>query len=540
MPALRSLRTACLALALGAFGCAAPPPRGLVLVSIDTLRADHLGAYGYERATSPFFDELASRGALFENVIVQLPGTLPSHMSMFTGLYPAEHGVYPPDRVLAAEIRTVPERLRAAGVRTAGFTEGGYVAGRYGFARGFERFADEVPPGPRAVETTFARGVEFLSGLEPGERFVLFLHTSAVHDPYDPPAPYRDLFWSGPPPAGAFEPTGPNLTEVNRGTRSIDAETVRYFEALYDGGIRYVDDQLKVLFGRLEELDLLDETTIVVTSDHGEEFLEHGKLVHQQIYRENVRVPLLVLQPGGRPARVPALVEGVDVAPSLLELAGVAGGEPVSGRSFTHLLRRPQGSHRAEAYSEQFGSPVRGLHRVGEDGDLWHLVRFSVPAEGDGHWVEREVSFDVETARFELAVHTYREPRTLAIRLDGAAYGFFDLAVDKLHRRSLALPGGLHRVTLAVPTCTVPADLGTSRDRRCLGFRLLAGDLAWSDLFALGADPAERSSVADRHAALAAELGRRLDGYRWQPRASAGQSELEPELREQLEALGYL
>ncbi len=248
-------------------------PRGIVLVSIDTLRADHLGAYGYARPTSPFFDELAQRGTLFERAIVQLPGTLPSHMSIFTGLYPAEHGVYPPDNVLAVNVPTLPEVLRAHGFRTAGFTEGGYVDGHYGFERGFDRFADDTGEGSRAVEATLARGLDFLAGLQRDERFFLFLHTYVVHDPYDPPPPYERLFWEDSPPAEAWEPTGPNLTAVNRGERTVTPATVRYFEALYDGSIRYFDDRLRAFFARLDELGLTDETTIVLTSDHGEEFL---------------------------------------------------------------------------------------------------------------------------------------------------------------------------------------------------------------------------------------------------------------------------
>ncbi|MGB5400530.1 MAG: sulfatase-like hydrolase/transferase, partial [Thermoanaerobaculia bacterium] len=136
------------------------PTRGFILISIDTLRADHLSCYGYTRVTSPFIDTLAARGVLFENAFVQLPGTLPSHMSIFTGLYPAEHGVYPPDGVLSPEIPTLPEIFQANGFRTGGFTEGGYVDGDYGFARGFEVFSDRAGQVESDVEETFGRGLE--------------------------------------------------------------------------------------------------------------------------------------------------------------------------------------------------------------------------------------------------------------------------------------------------------------------------------------------------------------------------------------------
>jgi arylsulfatase A-like enzyme len=523
--------------------CAAPGggvSRGLVLISVDTLRADHLGAYGYARPTSPFFDRLASRGTLFEWAIVQLPGTLPSHMSMFTGLYPAEHGVYPPDSVLAADVPTLPEVLRANGWRTAGFTEGGYVDGRYGFARGFEEFEDEVRLLESDIEITFGRGLEFLRRLDGSERFFLFLHTYVVHDPYYPPEPYAGLFWDGPPPAGAFDPTGPNLAEVNRGLRPVDADTAAYLTALYDGSIRYLDDQLAAFVGELESLGLDDETTLVVTSDHGEEFLEHGKLVHTQVYQENVRVPLLVLEPGrSAGARVGALVESVDLAPTLWELAGVSAPPAVSGRSLVHLLRDPGAEHRREAYSEQSGSPVRGLYRL-ERGRLWHEVTQRLPAADGGHWVGREVAFDARGERLGLALHTFHESRTVEVRVDGVRYGFVDLELDRMVERTILLPPGLHRVTLSVPTCTTPAALGESRDRRCIGFRLLGGDLAWTDLFDAAADPADSVNLAERHGDVAAALAERLAALRWQPRAAAERRDLAPELREQLEALGYV
>ncbi len=544
----RAARRTAIARVLVAFapvaaGCDSPAgdsPRGLILVSIDTLRADHLGAYGYGRATSPFFDQLASQGTLFERAIVQLPGTLPSHMSIFTGLYPAEHGVYPPDSVLSVEVPTVPEVLRAHGWRTAGFTEGGYVDGHYGFARGFELFEDEPVGGSRAVETTFERGLDFLTGLAPDERFFLFLHTYVVHDPYAPPPPYPNLFWEGAPPPDAWEPTGPNLTAVNRGERAVTPATVAWFEALYDASIRYMDDRLRFFFARLDELGLTEQTTIVLTSDHGEEFLEHGKLVHQQIYQETVRVPLLVVEPGRRTgARVGALVESVDLAPTLWELAAVATPPPTSGRSLAHLLRRPKGTHRDEAYSEQFGTPVRGLFRL-ENGRLWHQVQRRSASDRGGHWVERETTFDVRGERLDLELHTYHEARTLEVRVDGVHHGFLDLALDEQIERRLVLPPGLHRVTLSVPTCTAPAALGLSADRRCLGFRLLAGDLGWTDLYDVDSDPAERVSLAERHAPVVEALGGRLAARSFAPRAAAGRDDLAPELRRRLEALGYL
>src|SRR5512143_1530550 len=190
-------RPAALALALGALGalvvaCAGPrpeapaaaprPTRGVVLISIDALRADRLGPYGAARPTTPFLDRLARRAVVFENAFSEIPSTLPSHLSMFTGLYPSQHGVRPPSDVLAAAIPTLPELLAAAGVRTFGHSEGGYVQGGYGFARGFEEWTDTPYAADTDVERTFARGLDSLARVRPGERFFLVLHSYTVHD----------------------------------------------------------------------------------------------------------------------------------------------------------------------------------------------------------------------------------------------------------------------------------------------------------------------------------------------------------------------
>jgi arylsulfatase A-like enzyme len=276
--------------------------RGYVLISIDTLRADHLGCYGYGRPTSPFLDSLARRATLFEEAYAQFPSTLVSHMSMFTGLHPREHGVFPPSSVLSPEVETLPEAFQRHGFRTAGFTEGGYVSGRFGFRRGFDEFVARNRNRNRPIEGTFRRGVRFLEGLGKDDRFLLFLHTYAVHTPYDAPERYREPFWSGGPPPGAIPATGPALTRQNALGEPLSQPAVAWLTALYDAGIRQTDEVLQRFFADLERLGLDDEVTVVVTSDHGEELQDHGRFNHTQVYREVLRVPLLVIHPDHRAA----------------------------------------------------------------------------------------------------------------------------------------------------------------------------------------------------------------------------------------------
>jgi arylsulfatase A-like enzyme len=531
-------------------------PRGrFVLVSLDTLRADHLGSYGYARPTSPFLDSLAARGTLFENAIAQLPGTLPSHMSIFTGLYPAEHGVYPPDAVLSPRIRTLPEVLHAHGFRTAGHVEGGYVEGRYGFSRGFDEWSDPSPLVERegrlfkttdAVKRTFRSGLDFLGKVRPSESFFLFLHTYSVHDPYDPPEPYRSLYWKGEPPPGAFEPIGTELLAFNQGGRTLAPRAVEYYQALYDAQINYTDDVVKDFFGGMASLGLGDDVTVIVTSDHGEEFLEHGKLVHQQVYHEDVHVPLIVVPPGQKEARrVSSLVQSIDIAPTVYELARVplAARPHVSGRSLVPLLSgepRPAEDGRREAYAEAFVTRDRVLYR--QSGDGFHaLVRRQPPAGEVEGWARGPLRFETFEPRVRFWIASYWKPRELLVRLEGGRAR--TEPIDTAGRwMELDVPSGEGKrgVEIASPTCTVPRAVGQGEDVRCLSFRVKDLEPSTWELFDVGGDARESRDLSQDRPALTRELAARLGGYRWKALAAPTNEPLDREAEEQLRALGYL
>ncbi|MFN7941462.1 MAG: sulfatase [Thermoanaerobaculia bacterium] len=523
-------------------GFAPARTRGYILISIDTLRADHLGAWGYDRPTSPFLDRLAARATLFERAFVQIPSTLPSHMTMFTGLYPGEHGVYPPSGILAKEIPTLPEAFRAAGYKTSGHSEGGYVQGGYGFARGFDEWTNDEYRADTDVERTLGRGLDFLSRLAPGEKFFLFLHTYSVHDPYAPPAEYRALFWPGAPPAGAFSPVGENFASFNVGRLAADAAAVDYYRALYDASIRYVDSQLERFFAELERLGLADQTTVIVTSDHGEEFREHGRLVHTQIYPECLHVPLLVVHPAQKSAaRVGAVVRAVDLFPTLAELAGLAAPVRLSGASLVPLLRAPDAAGPGEAYAEgeMLGGTERTLIRQRER-QLWQLVWTAAEQEVDGFWVSREVRFDAVGAGLDLRAVAFHAPRRLAVMVDGEARPSIELGTDwrPVH---LALGGERkHAVVLSTPDCVSPYALGQGKDARCLSFKLAGIPLERVELYDLAADPAAAHDRSGEGPPLLRELLARLRGIRHRPLAAAGQATLTEEQKKQLCALGYL
>jgi hypothetical protein len=394
------------------------------------------------------------------------------------------------------------------------------------------------------VKRTFRLGLEFLKRAREREAFFLFLHTYAIHDPYDPPEEYRYRFWAGPPPEGAFPPNGADLAAFNVGRRDLAPRAVDYYRALYDAQIRYTDDVLREFFGSLSALGLDDSVTVVLTSDHGEEFLEHGKLVHEQVYPECLHVPLVVLRPGQRQGRrVSTIVQGVDIAPTLFELAGVppARRPPVSGRSLVPLLRGEPGPATGDAYAEAFVTRDRAVFRQSERG-LYEYVRREARNEEDGVWVTRSTSLETFAPVLEFWAVSYHEPRPLEIRVDGDALATETLDTSGRSFR-LALPPrpGKHRVQLSTPGCVSPARVAKSSDTRCLSFLLRGLAPSRSELYDLAADAGATRDVSDEQSDVARELASRLDSLRFRPLAGEPANvPPDPLQEERLRALGYV
>ena len=319
------------------------PGPNLVLVSIDTLRADHVGAYGYEAGTTPHLDALAREGQFFADVTAQAPYTLPSQTTMFSGQMPTVHGVIGPGRAIAAS-RTplLAEILHDEGVTTRAFTAGGFVDAEFGFDRGFEGYSNvdpwRYPKSPHAVEMV-KRSPETLSDELLGEftpelveswiadhaneRFFLFVHTYTVHD-FDPPPGYLD-------DRERIDPT-PYLHHEYVRANGISAEAIRDIIDHYDAALRYVDELLGSLVARLEDLGLADDTIVAVTSDHGKELGERGLVIHgTTLYEELVSIPLVLRVPGVAPRVESRPVMSVDVAPTLLAAMGLEIDERMQG-----------------------------------------------------------------------------------------------------------------------------------------------------------------------------------------------------------------
>jgi len=311
-------------------------PRNAILISIDTLRPDHLGCYGHARETSPALDALAAAGVRFEDVTAAAPWTLPSHASMLTGLYPSHHGVKHHEERLPDRIVTLAEEFRDHGYQTFAVVNTHNVgAEQFQLGQGFDedhfRYIIETEDDAKTMrlktfnsgDTVVATAKELLRARDEEKPFFLFLHFYDVHTDFTAKSEYRERFVG--PYSGRLTGSTTQLVKVRDGEETLSETDVRWLREMYDAEIRQLDDLLGRFFAWLDEEELRDETLFVVTSDHGEEFQEHGSVLHgRTYYQEILRVPLLVQGPGvpaGKVVTTP--VAGVDVTPTILALMGI-------------------------------------------------------------------------------------------------------------------------------------------------------------------------------------------------------------------------
>ncbi len=300
----------------------------IIFISIDSLRADHIGAYGYERDTSPTIDSLAERGVRFAHSSSTTSWTLPAHMSMLTGRSILGHGVIWHDRKLSADIPTLAESLKAAGYTTGAITSAPYVEAKYGFDKGFDEYDDQTIHFATNGESHKSVTAPLLQKTAAAwldrhaeEKFFLFLHYWDVHYDFAPGPPYDTMF--NPGYTGTI--TGDDFHTSPLVHAGMDKADLDHIIALYDGEIRLVDDHIAQLLQTVADLGLAEKTMVVVTSDHGDEFFEHGRKGHQlTLYEEVLAVPMIVYVPGVKPTRNVVTMETsiIDIMPTVLSLVG--------------------------------------------------------------------------------------------------------------------------------------------------------------------------------------------------------------------------
>jgi arylsulfatase A-like enzyme len=340
---------------------ALPRPQGVILVWADTLRRDHLGAYGYGRPTSPVLDGLAREGVLFDDCVGQATWTKVATPSLFTSLYPTAHGVHDFMDRLPSSALTLAEAYREAGYATLSMSSILFTGRFSNLHQGFEEVHEGTSlPDPNSSKTAREYVDRLLPWLEAHREtpFFVFLHISDPHDPYRPPPPY-DTMWADAARSEEHERRGKELRKViadpllrNMGSAvptredlvkaGLDPEAyVGHDRDWYDGSIRGLDAEMGRLAERLRDMGLDQRTVLVFTGDHGEEFLEHGRMLHgQSVYGELSNMALFFWGPGTVPAgtKVGATVQTIDLMPTLLELSRLPVTPGLQGKSLLPLL----------------------------------------------------------------------------------------------------------------------------------------------------------------------------------------------------------
>lgn len=321
------------------------PARNLVVVLCDTLRADALRAYDpTSRVRTPALARLADGAATFLGARAQENWTKPSVATLLTGLFPWQHGAQDGDSVVPASAQLLSERLRDAGFHTGAFIANGYVSGKFGFERGWRTWRNYIREGRRTPARFVARDVlAWLDDRPADDRFFLYVHTIDPHVPYIVPdallASYDADPYSGPVD---FQRDRRILEAIKVGRLTLDARDRRRLRALYDAEISYHDTHFATVLEALERRGLADDTIVVFTSDHGEEFFDHGSVGHgHSVWEELLAVPLLVRIPGltDGGARLGGSVGLVDVAPTVLDALGLEVPPDMPGRSLLPRLR---------------------------------------------------------------------------------------------------------------------------------------------------------------------------------------------------------
>jgi arylsulfatase A-like enzyme len=376
----------------------------IVLVTIDTLRGDHLSAYGYPRDTAPAFDRVAKSGAIFLSAVATTPFTQPSTASILTGLYPHRHGVRNHPNLLVEDRLTLAEVLEANGYATAAFSSQGLLVPEWGFAQGFRLF--ERVGAPARFDITFLGRVLERLGLRPIDRnwrsdavsdrgigwldrrprrpFFLWLHYLDPHFPYEPAPGYERMFDSGSPVAALTDLHAP---DGRRRLFNLDLseDQMRRNIDLYDCEIRFTDDMIGRLIAKLEEMGVFGETIVVITADHGENLGEQGLyFAHTHfLYDPSLLVPLAVsypekIRPGTRISRV---MSDLDIMPTVLDLAGIEVPAGLEGRSLAPLLLGGEKGEPRAVFGENGRTIVGNLEEpnprwtVEGDAGRWRMVR---------------------------------------------------------------------------------------------------------------------------------------------------------------------
>ena len=366
-----------------AFHCGRSPGSSLnvLVITVDTLRADRLGCYGYDRPTSPAIDRLAESGVRFEAVYSQAPLTLPSHCSIFTSRYTLSHGSVGHAYSLNSDVPTLAEMLKSRGMTTGAFVSNHVLDRKFGLAAGFDTYWQAYDVSVEARRALKKQGQDATTNAAVSwlrehreEDFFLWVHWFHPHKPYDPPPAYGRRF--AVENTGIRKWTSKDLRAVWRGTASITPKQVTRLNNLYDGEVAFSDSQVGALLDELERLGLSENTLVVFTSDHGEVLFEHDRYFGHDImmYEPAMRIPLIIRHPHWSPGVTTGLAQSIDIMPTILTALGVPSDAAFEGKDLGSVVRGEEPSTTQVAIALSYPPESKSLPIFGLRTDEWKLI----------------------------------------------------------------------------------------------------------------------------------------------------------------------
>lgn len=378
----------------------------VLIITIDSLRADHLSCYGYKRDTTPNIDMMAKSGALFTTAISQAPWTKPSVASLFTSSYMTIHNVwysyketrdYAISCKMSNDMVTLAEILKIHGYETAAFGQKFHLRQEFGFKQGFGSFNMRLG---RSLNIT-NNVLSWLQEKQPN-KFFIYIHYDDAHFPYNPPDKFKmyDIYKS------TANITGENIQTIRRGTLKLSEEDVNHVIASYDGEIKCVDEKINILMNKLHDMGYGDNTIVVILADHGDEFMEHGGVAHgHSLYGELTHIPLIIKSstiPGN--IRVDGLAQSIDIAPTILDFLDLQPDKEWEGKSLVPLIFKGEAVH-DYVYSEHKGYNSKDFLRSIQS-TKWKLIR--------NYYKKQSLLFDLENDPGEFVNVKDRYPKIAA------------------------------------------------------------------------------------------------------------------------------
>lgn len=531
------------------------PNANVILIVVDTLRADHLGCYGYSRNTSPTIDRLANEGIIFKNMLAQSSWTRSSTASILTGLYPKNHGANTREDRLSEAVHLLPEILGKHGYNSYAFVHNANVGVSVGFNQGYKEFFTASEKSK--VDSTNMHLIsghlnrtllKFIQKLEDTSNNFIYIHYIDPHVPYTP----REKHFS----------------KSNKTTFSLDffrskaihsmseSQRLKVIEEMinaYDDEILGSDKMIGDLMQTLKKKNMDSNSIIIITSDHGEEFFEHGGLSHgHTLYEEQLRVPLIIRLPDSIHKTFDEIANLVDILPTILSLLKIPIPGHIDGISLLNNKSRPDSYSYAELHLDRriFSSIQTTKEKLIEG------IYFPKEKEPTYRWFSERADLEITDESLELIISSFHKKRTIQVLLDGKVLDQLEITPKK-QIINIPLPAAAGKKTVTIKSltpCQVPAEIGVGKGTRCLAFCLInssnvnvnniPGELH-KEYYILAEDPGELNNGYNqkKFKKIIVQLRKKLKQYKLNKRnirTSKKPVKFDKEELKALKALGYI